>query len=326
MEYEEIKKNREQFRVSENLYECPICCNKTSIKGFIQHVKNHFFKRDLTVFHKQAILNGKINHQKSIEKYNKNPNKCLYCGKAIIAQENDKAFEIKHKKFCNSSCFAKYNNQHRDKSVYLKVKETWKKRNGKKDVCRICGKLFKKLSYKQVFCSKQCREKSYGTKDELIQWIYNFVNNNGYIPTSKMNWRYCRLAKKYFGSWNNAIKALGYEPYTQKYGKRNYKCKDGHIADSISEMIVDNWLFEHKIQHERRKKYPQSKKDCDFFLKDYDIWLEYFGLKGEDSEYDKNILVKRETARKKNLKLVEIFPQDLFPHLKLNEKLLFLFK
>ena len=74
----------------------------------------------------------------------------------------------------------------------------------------------------------------------MIKWINDFVVNNGYVPTSKMNRRMNRLAIQNYGSWNNAIKELGYEPHSQKYKKGCFRCKDGHIADSISEMMVDN--------------------------------------------------------------------------------------
>ena len=110
MEYKDIKKNRETFKISENLYECPICQKRTSTKGFIRHVRNHFYERDLTNFHNAAKLVGKNSHNKFVEKYNSNPNKCLYCGNDILATENDKVSLISVKKFCNSSCSAKYNN------------------------------------------------------------------------------------------------------------------------------------------------------------------------------------------------------------------------
>ena len=99
MEYEEIKKDRESFKVSENLYECPICQKTTSTKGFIQHVKNHFYERDLTNFNNAARLICKKSHEKALKQYNNNPNKCLFCGKNILAKENDKPCQIKKKFF-----------------------------------------------------------------------------------------------------------------------------------------------------------------------------------------------------------------------------------
>ena len=181
MQYEEIKNNRESFKISENLYQCPICKKNFSIKGFIQHVKNHFIHKDLTNFINIAILNGKKEHKQAIEKYNKNPNKCLYCGKDILAKEKDKVYFIKQKKFCNKHCFARYNNLYRNKSVNQKVKETWKNKEYKSGTCKFCGKSFKIKCSRQVFCSKKCKEKSYGTKEDLIKWINDFIQKNGFF-------------------------------------------------------------------------------------------------------------------------------------------------
>ena len=187
--------------------------------------------------------------------------------------------------------------------------------------CSFCKKEFLVRNPRQVFCSKECKENFYGKKDDLIKWVNNFVVKNGYVPTSKMNRRMTRLARQNYGSWNNMIKELGYKPHSQKYKKGCFRCKDGHIADSISEMIVDNWLFENDIKHERRKKYPNSKKDCDFYLVDKDIWVEYFGLLNESDVYDKNVIKKEEIAKSHNLKLIGIKKEDLFPKINLQSKI-----
>ena len=323
MKYKEIYRKRDKYKIAENLYKCPICGAEKTIKGFMQHVKNHFFERDISNFKRAAIKNSKESHVNSINYYNEKPNKCLYCGKPILAKDTDKVYKVKEKKFCCKSCSAKYNNIHRNKDVYLKVKETWSIKlqiEGKE--CAFCGNVFTTKNNKQVFCSSECREKSYGSKEELIEWANDFVKNNGFVPTSKISRRMTRLAKENFGSWNNFIKELGYEPRKQMYGKGSYLCKDGHISDSISEIVIDNWLFENNIKHERRKIYPNSKKDCDFYLSDYDIWIEFFGLLGEDDKYDKTAEEKRMIARENGINMLEITAKDLFPKNKLEEKIL----
>lgn len=55
---------------------------------------------------------------KNYEEYNKNPNKCLNCGKPIYCEENQILHNIKLKKFCNSSCSASYNNKGKVKNPY----------------------------------------------------------------------------------------------------------------------------------------------------------------------------------------------------------------
>ena len=50
MNYYNILKEKEKYKIAENLYKCPICEAEKTIKGFIQHVKNHFYERNLTNF------------------------------------------------------------------------------------------------------------------------------------------------------------------------------------------------------------------------------------------------------------------------------------
>lgn len=340
MNYYDILKNREKYKIADNLYKCPVCRAEKTIKGFMQHVKNHFFERDISNFIKSGNEAKKNIRKNSIDNYNKKPNKCLCCGGPILAKEHEKICDVKEKKFCSSSCSAKYSNAHRGKDVYLKIKETWniKLKNGEVDKivenrgqsrrrleekeCVFCGKIFTTKQYNQVFCSKECKKKSHGTKEDLMKWANDFIANNGFVPTSKMNFRMTRLAKENFSSWNNFIKELGQKPRKQTYGKGYYLCKDGHVSDSISEVVVDNWLFENNIKHERRKKYPNSKKDCDFYLTDYNIWIEFFGLLGEDDKYDETANEKRIIERENGINMLEITAKDLFPKNKLKEKIL----
>lgn len=54
-----------------------------------------------------------------------NPNKCKFCGNIILIKDGQRPSEVKKKKFCNSSCSSKYNNNKRKKlreSAYIVVK------------------------------------------------------------------------------------------------------------------------------------------------------------------------------------------------------------
>jgi hypothetical protein len=54
---------------------------------------------------------------------------------------------------------------------------------------------------------------------------------------------------------------------------------DGIEYDSISESKVADWLFSNGIDYEPHKRLPKpSKQFCDFYLPDYDLWVEYDGL------------------------------------------------
>jgi uncharacterized Zn ribbon protein len=81
---------------------------------------------------------------------------CKECGKEINSKWG--------KDFCCSSCAAKYNNKHRDKSVYEKVANKLKKNSNKTQLahkekyCIVCEKKLKGAQIK--CCSEQCRNKS----------------------------------------------------------------------------------------------------------------------------------------------------------------------
>ena len=54
---------------------------------------------------------------------------------------------------------------------------------------------------------------------------------------------------------------------------------DGVIYDSQSEARVADWLYLNDIEYEPHKHLPKpSRSICDFYLPDYDLWVEYDGL------------------------------------------------
>ena len=77
-----------------------------------------------------------------------------------------------------------------------------------------------------------------------------------------------------------------------------FTCTDGHIVKSKSEMIIDNWLFDHGIPHAYEKKLPidsDERHDLhpDFCLPGYgddtdDIYIEYWGYNEKNIEYTKS--------------------------------------
>ena len=53
---------------------------------------------------------------------------------------------------------------------------------------------------------------------------------------------------------------------------------DGEIYDSKSEADVADWLLTSDIEYEPHKKLPSSRSISDFYLPEYDLWVEYDGL------------------------------------------------
>ena len=97
-------------------------------------------------------------------------------------------------------------------------------------------------------------------------------NGNLKILRNKVNFE---LIKKEFGYTNTAKIAAGFEATTMNMRKK-WKAHDGHMCDSESEMILDNWLFKNNFHHEIHKSYPNSKMVSDFYVNN--IYIEYAGL------------------------------------------------
>ena len=93
---------------------------------------------------------------------------CKQCGKEITSKWG--------KDFCCSSCAAKYNNEHRDKSIYEKVASKLRKEvhapkkhtvyAPKEKFCEICGKKLE--GRKRKYCSEKCSWKGRHIKYEHV--------------------------------------------------------------------------------------------------------------------------------------------------------------
>ena len=159
------------------------------------------------------------------------------------------------------------------------------------------------------------------TKEKLIQMIKTFVEKHGRSPTKNefvkiRNSFYPNHTtfRDYFGTWNNAIRAAGYEPNEQWFATaRDLSAKDGHKCNSVSEIIIDDWLFDNNIPHVREYLYPEGRYSCDFIVND--IFIEFFGLVNAPDvapNYRKIMQKKREICRKYNIRLIELYENDLY--------------
>ena len=127
-----------------------------------------------------------------------------------------------------------------------------------------------------------------------------------------------------FGSWNGALVAAGLEPH-RSHSQRMYKrtrttALDGHVCDSVSEALVDNWLTKHGISHTRNALYPDTNHKADWSV-GTKIFVEYFGLANDSVRYDRAIKQKRTLCKKHGITLVELYSSDLYPTLNLAPKL-----
>lgn len=127
--------------------------------------------------------------------------------------------------------------------------------------------------------------------------------------------------KRKFNSWFNALIEAGVLDDDAQKLSRGTRCRanDGHICLSLGEKTIDDLLDSVGIQHEKEPKYPEGNYRADFKVND--IFIEYFGLKGQP-EYDKKIKIKKRICKKHGIKLFSIYPRDLMNSKTLKNKIL----
>lgn len=203
--------------------------------------------------------------------------------------------------FCSNSCSAKVNN---------KIREL---KRPKKHCANVnCGKEIKRNN---KYCSTECQwivnsvsEEEY--QEIIIDKIKEFYKTNGRIPFKQEMWGIYNAVRKTFGTWNKAIIATGYKPNPVKFANK-YIAIDGHKCDSMAEKIIDDWLFTKEIKHEIKVPYHYHQMTADFKIRD--TYVEFFGLLGQNEKYDRLAKEKEALLREKNLKVIRIYPNDLFP-------------
>jgi len=146
------------------------------------------------------------------------------------------------------------------------------------------------------------------SKEKLLDKIRQFYLKHGRIPL-KREFNLYETYQRNFGSWNNAIKLAGFEPNQVIFSKK-FIAEDGHICDSFAEKIIDDWLNKNNINHVKNIFYSDKKMTADFAVGN--VRIEYFGLQGLNRVYNKSIKRKQKLCERANLKLIAIYPHELF--------------
>ena len=123
------------------------------------------------------------------------------------------------------------------------------------------------------------------TKDSIIAKIQEYVKIKNKLPNSKQNNSYivrdfptAPTICKYFGSWNAAIEAAGYEPNIQNgYGINTYGL-DGHLYRSQAEAyFADTYLY-NRYEYVIEPKYPELyNRYYDWYIPSLDLYIELDG-------------------------------------------------
>lgn len=184
-----------------------------------------------------------------------------------------------------------------------------------------CGK---DISVALNYCSRTCFNlmRTAYKPDELIKKLQVGSKKLGRTITKRELGHEAYMCIRAFGTWNKALIAASLTPHRshseRMYKRKNTTALDGHRCDSISEAIVDNWLTEHDIAHDRNAPYPGTNHKADWRIGDK-VFVEYFGLAKDSPRYDRSIKEKRALCRKHGIQLIEVYPNDLYPEIKLEE-------
>jgi len=222
--------------------------------------------------------------------------------------------------------------------------------------CVLCGRRFRVIDipYNYYFgsdgfknCCFSCPLTQLPSKTELQSLLPIFVDACGFIPDSNIGpikysftsrldddkkadvfYSYAQMGgidhiRAHFGSWFEALVKSGVLPEGVLQTARGIRClaKDDHICHSLDEQLIDNWLTQHGIPHEREPLYPyhsdfnkNGRKRADW--KVGNTYIEYFGLTG-DEDYDKKTIEKILLANCMDLDILPVYPSDIG---RLNEK------
>jgi len=109
------------------------------------------------------------------------------------------------------------------------------------------------------------------------------------------------------------------EPELNKVAKASLDTIQGEKVKSVEELTIANFLYLNGIEYEYEKAYPfgNTVYRPDFYLKDFDIYLEHFGVDENDrakwltpfneQKYVEEMELKRETHKIHNTKLIETY-------------------
>ncbi|WP_298749163.1 hypothetical protein [uncultured Arcobacter sp.] len=138
------------------------------------------------------------------------------------------------------------------------------------------------------------------SKNEIIQIIKNTdqLNNKPLKSIKRYLTTKMRLMKAYCEYYDIDLSQYvviddSIKKSTHGYGYSKYDEQTGKLLRSSYEIKFCNLLKELGIKYDIEKFYPNSKMKCDFYLYEYDIYIEIAGMM-DDIEYESKMYYKRD--------------------------------
>jgi len=89
----------------------------------------------------------------------------------------------------------------------------------------------------------------------------------------------------------------------------------GEAVRSYSEKLIADWFFRNEVryvyEHPAFDRRGSVISHPDFYLPDYGLYVEYWGLAGTERSYDRTMSWKATQYRKNGVGVVSLYPSDL---------------
>lgn len=172
------------------------------------------------------------------------------------------------------------------------------------------------------------------TKNQLKEILINFAKEIDRTPTindvhNNTEMPSVSTYSRYFGSYEKACLEANLEIKKCIFGEYTTRdiAKDGKtVCLSNSELLITNFLIDNKVRFEKEKLYSDILKQevglkrCDWYLTDYNVIVEYFGLWNKEF-YKEKMEQKILLCQENNQKIIAITDKRL-----IEKKLIDIFK
>lgn len=168
----------------------------------------------------------------------------------------------------------------------------------------------------QVFSGKQMEHDTSGVK--YVLWPQEILTNKHLVKVLNTSAEAPAFEKENTVSKvleSNTIVPDQQLSFREKY-EAKYRTIDGHYVRSISEMLIDNWLYQCGLIHAYERKLPiEEDVYCDFYIpsgngRPQAVYIEFWGLEN-DTKYVERKRIKIGIYKREGLALIELNDTDI---------------
>lgn len=277
-------------------------------------------KLKVTQFQKKNSIKGSEKRRENPEKYSHTYNTKIeyYLNQGMSHKEAELALSERQTTFSKEICIEKYGNV-KGLSTWQNRQDNWQYKMSLLDINHLKDSSsieFLKVKYGNDWIFEGIKLKNMNNFNLIIEnikksgdvllFIENYLNSINYESIIKTIYPLCRSTyMQYF--YNKSFKEL-FKMCIEHYGViattfGNIRYYNGHICRSDGEYYIAKYLKENNINYLYEIKYNNSNYRCDFYLNDYNVYIEYKGLSGF-KKYDDTYLIKEEFIRHNNINCI----------------------